>query len=307
MTSNSWERYGLIFRPDNARSWMQTHASAPVPVHLDGDRYRVYFSSRDVHNRSHVGWFELDLSRPTTITDVSPDPVLVPGPLGYFDDHGIYAASAVTEDSTVYLYTIGWSPGVPTPLFYSSIGLAVSVDGGLTFEKHGESPLLARSEHDPSLVTSPFVIREGERWRMYYVSGSAWEYVDGQLHSNYDVKYAESDDGVRWRRWGHVCLETKPPAERNIARTCVVPTPDGYDAWYSFTREQKYRIGYARSADGLNWHRDDALAGIAPPASGWDSNAQAYPFVVRHGDLSYMFYNGNDFGRDGIGLAAREN
>ena len=38
-------------------------------------------------------------------------------------------------------------------------------------------------------------------------------------------------------------------------------------------------------------------------ADGWDAKAQAYPAVVKHDGRWFMFYNGNAFGRDGIGLA----
>jgi hypothetical protein len=62
-----------------------------------------------------------------------------------------------------------------------------------------------------------------------------------------------------------------------------------------------YRIGYAESADGLTWARQEA--GITVSPAGWDSQAQAYPAVVRHADRWFMFYNGNAFGRDGVGLA----
>jgi hypothetical protein len=37
--------------------------------------------------------------------------------------------------------------------------------------------------------------------------------------------------------------------------------------------------------------------------SGFDSGMVCYPYVVLHGKKKYMFYNGNSFGRDGIGLA----
>ena len=64
-----------------------------------------------------------------------------------------------------------------------------------------------------------------------------------------------------------------------------------------------YRIGYAFSYDKINWHRDDKLAGIDVASQGWDSKMIAYPYVVKHNDLLYMFYNGNGFGRSGFGYA----
>ena len=298
-----WQKHGLVFRPDPALWWQQSHASLPVPLHLSGDRYRIYFSSRDDRNRSHVGFFEVDLNDPSRVERTVSEPVLAPGPLGTFDDHGIYAASAVRTGDRVHLYTIGWNPGVRPPLFYASIGLAVSADDGVSFRKHGRSPIMARSDFDPCLVTSPVVLKEHDRWRMWYVSGYRWDEVDDRLASNYHIKYAESDDGICWRRDGTVCIDHQTEQERNIARCCVVRHGAGYLAWFSYADGHGYRIGFARSEDGIAWARDDKEAGLGLSDSGWDSEAVAYPYVIRHNDRWYMFYNGNGFGRDGIGLA----
>lgn len=298
-----WHTRGLIFRPDSSQAWMRSHASVPTPIQLDGSVYRVYFSSRDGHNRSHVGFFDIDLDAPDRIISAGPQPVLAPGPLGCFDGDGVYAECAVRRGTEVRLYTVGVITAHPTPLFYASIGLATSTDGGDTFHKHSRAPIMSLSEHDPCLVTAPFVMVEGGRWRMWYVSCVKWTQESHGLQSHYHVKYAESDDGISWRRDGRVCITFEGPHETNIARLWVVRDGDRYSGWYSVSGSGGYRIGYAESADGLTWTRLDHLAGMTRSSSGWDSEAQAYPAVVRHGDRWFMFYNGNSFGRDGIGLA----
>jgi hypothetical protein len=302
-TDLEWVKLGLVFSPNAGVSWMRSHASAPTALHLSGDVYRVFFASRDADNRSHVGYFDIDLADPIRVLKVSDHPVLVPGPLGWFDDHGVYATSAVKAEKRVFLFTIGWNPGPISPLFYSSIGLAISTDGGSSFEKFGRSPILARSDHDPCLVTAPMVLKEGERWRMWYVSGIAWERTNEVLHSRYHVKYAESGDGIHWRREGVVCIDFADSGEFNIGRTCVLRSGGGYHAWFSHDRGEGYRIGYATSRDGIDWMRQPGLLGLGTSVSGWDSEAVAYPSVVRHRDKLFMFYNGNHFGRDGVGLA----
>ncbi len=165
---------------------------------------------------------------------------------------------------------------------------------------------MARSDHDPCLVTAPMVLLDQNKWRMWYVSGYRWQREKDGLHSCYHVKYAESSDGISWRRDGHVALDHASPAERNIARPCVVRDEGGYRAWYSYNAGSGYRIGYAESSDGLHWVRRDDQAGISLSPSGWDSEAIAYPYVVKCGNRLFMFYNGNGFGRDGIGLAVAD-
>jgi len=73
--------------------------------------------------------------------------------------------------------------------------------------------------------------------------------------------------------------------------------------WYA-SRGESYRIGYAESADGLRWERKDHLSGINVSESGWDSEMVEYPFVFDAKGRRYLLYNGNDYGRSGIGLAS---
>jgi predicted GH43/DUF377 family glycosyl hydrolase len=295
-----WIKRGLVFRPSGA-DWARSHASNPVVLPLDGGRYRVYFASRDDAQRSHVGFVEYDAAEPERPLRASEQPVIAPGPLGHFDDHGVYAMSLVEHDGRTLMYYVGWNPGRP-PLYYTSIGLAVSDDGGETFTRASRAPIMARSDVDPWMVSSPCVLLEEGRWRMWYLSGLGLEEVAGVLRSRYHIKYAESDDGVHWRRDGRVALELRE-GETNIARACVRRRAGDYEAWYSVNGGAGYRIGCAQSPDGLAWERHDERAGIELSTKGWDSEALAYPWVFEHGGRRLMLYNGNGFGRDGFGLA----
>ncbi len=301
-----WHKQGVIFSPSGQYPWARTHAALPVASNLGSGRYRVYFASRDEHNRSHVGQVEFDIAAPKQTLRIVDKPILSPGPLGHFDDHGVYPASIVEHDANLFMYYIGWNPGVRSPLFYATIGLAVSEDSGESFRKMFAAPIMARSEHDPCLVTSPCVLKDNGIWRMWYVSGFKWEEADGQLHSYYHVKYAESKDGIQWERNGVVSIDLQP-GERNVARPCVLREGDNYRMWYSYDKGEGYRIGYAESSDGYAWTRKDDEVGIEPSSSGWDSEALAYPWVFADGGDKYMLYNGNGFGRDGFGLALESN
>lgn len=297
----NWKSLGLVFAPAAHHEWMRSHASLPLAWPLGNGVFRVYFASRDSLNRSHIGSVELDLARPHESGALSADPVLAPGPLGHFDDHGVYPGSLVESGGRLFMYYIGWNPGARPPLFYSSIGLAVSDDRGATFHRYQPHPLIARGPFDPCLVTSPCVINDGGRWLMWYVSGIRWEESAQGLRSYYHIKYAESADGVNWERNGRVAIDLAD-GELNIARPCVIKDRDCWRMWFSVGRGTGYRLGYAESADGLEWTRMDARVRVESSGA-WDSEAQAYPWVFEHAGQRYMLYNGNGFGRDGFGLA----
>jgi hypothetical protein len=137
---------------------------------------------------------------------------------------------------------------------------------------------------------------------MWYISGVKWEREGGNPKHYYHIKYAESRDGYEWKRKGLVCIDFKSKEEYAIARPCVIKEKGYYEMWYSY-RGENYKMGYAKSKDGLRWERKDEEAGIDVSESGWDSEMIEYPFVFDHKGERYMLYNGNGFGKTGIGLA----
>jgi len=296
----AWRKIGLVCGGTGGAFWAASHAALPVADALDGGRHRVYFSARDSHNRAHIGWGDVDLRDPTT-WKVSAEPAMAPGPLGGFDDSGVTTSCLVTDRGVKYQFYTGWSLGVTVP-FYLSVGVAISEDGGATYRRIRKSPVLERSEIDPFLTASPWILVESGVWRMWYVSAVRWAMVDGRPVHHYHIRYAESRDGVHWVRDGLVCIDFKSRDEYAISRPCVVRDGNVYRMWYA-SRGERYRMGYAESSDGLVWRRMDEEAGIAVSPSGWDSDMIEYPCVIDAGGRRLMLYNGNDYGRTGIGLA----
>lgn len=299
-----WRKLGRIFVAPGRPSWMRSHAAVPLAVKVQGERYRVFFSSRDRRNRSHTGWFEINLVEPLRILKVCRAPVLRPGSDGLFDDAGATGCWLVARGRRRDLYYVGWSSGGRVP-FRNALGLAVSRDGGRRFRRESGGPVLDRSWEAPAFVGSACVLRAGRRWRMWYTAGLGWDRVRGRMRPRYLIKHAESSDGASWRPTGGVCIGFARPGEHAITRPCVVRDGGLYRMWYSY-RGVAYRIGYAESRDGLAWVRKDGQVGIAPSRSGWDSEMIEYPFVFDYDGRRYMLYNGNGYGKTGVGLAVLE-
>jgi hypothetical protein len=295
-----WTRKGRIFEAPGGVPFVSSHAALPVVEDLGGG-HRVYFSGRDARGRSRVAYFDLDLDDAVPIRGVSQHPALDLGTPGAFDDSGVTTSCLVNHGSLKYLFYTGWSLGVTVP-FYLFAGLAVSDDGGETFKRVSKAPILPRSASDPYLTASPWVLIEAGLWRMWYVSGSEWRIESGSPRHYYDIRYAESRNGIDWKPSGHVCVTYAAPGEHAFARPCVIRERGLYRMWYAF-RGDRYRLGYAESTDGLEWQRQDRRAGLEPAAQGWDSEMLCYPCVFSHGGERLLLYNGNDFGRTGIGLA----
>ena len=300
----SWRRLGLLPLDTAAASWAATHAALPIVEPVDGAVWNLYLSLRDEQGRARVGRTRLTFAPTPRLAALDPDPVLDLGVLGAFDDSGVVTSCLVNDNQHRLLYYTGWARGVTVP-FYLTAGVAISRDGR-HFTRISDGPLIDRNAVDPFLTASPFVLRDRSVWRMWYVSGSRWSATDRGPQHHYHIRYAESADGLEWHRRGIVCLDyASGTDEHAFGRPCVLAHDDGYSMWYS-VRGERYVIGYAESGDGVTWIRRDDVGGLLPSTQGWDSEMVEYPWVFERAGTRYMLYNGNGYGRTGVGLAVWE-
>ena len=307
-----WIKKGRIFTVDKNHDWMLHHASQPIADKISDEVLRIYFGPRDVEERTRTTFIEVEAENPRNVLYVHDEPVLSLGKLGTFDDSGAMPSCIVNHEGKKYLYYNGWNRGVTVP-YRNSVGVAVSEDGGLTFERVFEGPVVDRTKDEPYFCATPFVMVDEGLWRMWYSSSTGWVVVDGHPEPRYKIKYAESKDGLTWTRPNTTCIEYGFEDEAN-ARPAVIKENGLYRMWYCFRGsygyrtdvDQSYRMGYAESEDGIKWTRKDGEAGIARSGDGWDSEMVGYPNVYEHGGCKYMLYNGNGFGRSGFGYAVLE-
>jgi hypothetical protein len=182
------------------------------------------------------------------------------------------------------------------------IGLALSTDGGETFARVSEAPILGRNRYDPFLTAAPWVLKEDGVLRMWYTSGTEWRIGEGNespVHY-YSIKHATSPDGMTWTTSERLCLPYIED-EHALARPVVYRTPNGYQMLYSARRlGETYRIYRATSADGILWSRESAPILDVSPA-GWDSQMVCYASLLQGAENTFLLYNGNLYGKDGFG------
>lgn len=302
-----WGKFGQVFSASGQNEWMVAGGRTPVPLHLDNDRYRIFFGAYDQIGRGRIFSLELDLKCPQQFSNLVTQPILDIGATGFFDDNGIIPSDVLRVGNKVYLYTIGFSVKNRI-IFDAASGLAISEDGGQSFQKLN-GPVIDRGVDDPCFAASPTVIKEGDVWRMWYVSCDHWLLMDGEYRHFYNIKHRTSADGIYWDTQATTCIDFSNEHEYAISRPSVILQGNRYRMWYSFRAQpevQTYRIGYAESADGLAWTRRDDRAGIDVSESGWDSEMICYPRVFEHKGSLYMLYNGNAYGKSGFGLAVLE-
>ena len=301
---HNWRRLGHIYCAAGESDEFVTHAAYPTPLVLDDGRVRVFFSPRDRENRSGVAALDLEL-RDERFAVLGPpsDLLLAAGPRGGFDDSGVSVSCVLpAPGGGLHLYYLGWNLGVTVP-FRNAIGLALADPGEAKFRRASPAPLLDRAEEDPFTLGYPWVMRGPDGWRMWY--GTHLEWGARGLEMRHAIRHAASADGRSWLRDARPTLMPEGGAEFALSRPCVVRDADAWRMWYS-RRLEDYRLGYAESADGTNWVRDDAATALTGPAGEWEGESCAYPAVFDHGGRRYLLYNGRGYGRTGFGLAVLE-
>jgi hypothetical protein len=301
-----WTKLGHLYAPGGGTPWMRTHAANPFGIWVGPGLLKIFFTTRDELQRSHVASITADVRRDFELRDLSTEPLLAPGPAGAFDDSGCAVGYILPVDGSLRLYYLGWNLKVTVP-WLNAIGLAVEDPGTGVFKRFSPAPVMDRSREDPFSISYPSLLREGGRWRMWYGSNLGWGKRPEDMQ--HVIKYAESEDGLEWRRTGETVVALSHRNEFALSKPFVLRDPDRYRMWYSYRGGDGgtgYRIGYAESPDGASWRRLDDHAGIGTSSAGWDSEMVCYPFVFDSGGRRYMLYNGNGYGATGFGVAVAE-
>ena len=309
-----WVKRGHIFKPSGIHYWDKSHAQLPIADYLKNSGIiRVYFSTRDKYNRSLPNFIDLDASNPKKVIKVSKRPILKLGIKGTFDDCGVMPSWVTSFKKKKYLYYIGWNVRNTIP-YHNCVGLAISEDNGKSFKKFSEGPLWDRDYKEPYYSGTCCVLIDDNKWKNWYLSCTGWYKINNKLEPRYHLKYAESEDGINWKRNGIVAIDYQNQEEAGIVKASVIIEDGSYKMWYSYRKlknyrtdkNNSYRIGYAISKDGKNWARMDDVMKMDLSDKGWDSQMLAYPHVVKVEDKLLMFYNGNGFGQSGFGYATLE-
>ncbi|MDQ3281905.1 MAG: glucosyl hydrolase [Acidobacteriota bacterium] len=301
-----WRKLGHVYTAAGEAAWARSHAFLPTVLPLDDERLRVYVAFLDKERIGRIGYVDVDASNPLRVLNVSQEPVLDIGIPGTFDDNGVNPIAVIREGDRIYLFYNGWQ--IPTRIRYTFfLGLAISTDGGETFTRHSQVPVLDRADGELYFRTAACILRDEGKWRMWYIGGDQWVDVHGKLRPHYNMRYLESDRLDTWGAPGRVLIDVYGDDEHGLGRPVVIRDGNLYRMWYGVrTKSRGYHAGYAESPDGLVWRRRDELAGIEVSESGWDCEMLCCLAIqpTRYG--TYMFYNGNNYGETGFGVAILE-
>ena len=308
-----WTKKGFIYNTAGDHDWNRTYACGPTVLIVSDKIWRIYFDSRDDYNHSRPTYIEVEAGNPENIRYVHDRPLLDLGKIGTFDDSGITISTLIRVGDEVWMYYLGWTVR-NTISYHNSTGLAISKDGGKTFTKFSEGPLLSPNYRHPYCNGAVDVMKDGDVFRMWYTHFVEWKIYNKHPEPLYNIAYAESSNGIDWDRPDLISVDFTDGKKCGIARPSVIKENGIYRMWYTYrgasdyrtNKANSYRVGYAESTDGKYFKRMDDQFNLKPSDEGWDSIMMTYPFVMKHGNKYFMFYNGNGFGESGFGYAVGE-
>ena len=188
--------------------------------------------------------------------------------------------------------------------------MATSCDGGRTFTKLGNGPVLSYTPDEPFVLSGPKIRRFNNTWYLWYIAGRKWKIVEGRAEPVYKIRMASSLDGIHWNKANKDLIASRIEEDEAQASPDVCYAHGKYHMFFCYRyssqyrgRENGYRIGYASSNDLIEWVRDDTKAGIDISEQGWDDEMISYPHVFELDGKTYLAYLGNQVGRHGFGLA----
>lgn len=314
-----WKKLGKVFDPRDYQglSWLEEYAQAPATLVFD-DFVRVYFSCRPKRDEagqfvSYSAYVDLDRKDLTEVVNIAKEPILDLGKRGCFDEFGTYPVSVIRENNEIWAYYAGWTRPRSVP-FNTAIGFAKSTNGGETFSRLGDGPILSFSPDEPFILSGPKIRKFNDGYYLFYIAGRKWTVVNDRPEISHKIRMATSTDGVNWTKHNKDLITENWDENESQASPDVFFAGGKYHMFFcgwiptSFRNTKSRKIGYASSTDLINWTRDDSKAGIdiSTDKDAFDSEMTAYPHVFELNGKTYMLYLGNEVGRYGFGLAELE-
>ena len=304
-----WVKSGFIFCPNGQLPWAQHSFLTPVPLQLDSHTIRLYGGMRDTRGVSRIGWIDVDSSNPQQIKAVCDRPALDLGETGMFDDNGMILGDVIKISETeIRMYYVGFQL-VDQVKFLAFSGLAISNDGGTVFNRIQNTPILGRSPNAPFINALHSIEVKNNCFRAWISCGNGWQKINGIDYPEYDCWTVLSQDGVHWDVRDAKQILGCGPEEYRIGRPRVNRTLDGkYEMRVSSdTITKKYSCFCLQSQDGVAFSPKRIVELPLGRVGSWDHEMTCYParLDTTRGE-SYLFYNGNEMGRTGVGVARME-
>lgn len=312
-----------VIAPGQLHGDLDARRAGAAHVVQFGDRYRMVYWGTGSDGRHRILAAESPVDRPNAWSPlgelIGAQPDAVHNSVG-----PSFPFLLPVNERRWLLYFCGWGHqrGMRLP---NTTGVAISDDAGKTWRYHDANPILPLDHRcDRAGTGSLWVLHENGLFRMWYTGIS--EYVTkpenvatghGDSIPMIGIAYAESDDGLRWRKPcdDYVVSPRRfgvEPYEYICSKPAIVvsstPGMPRYTLWVN-TFGTAYRVHRLTSEDGVNWSWSPRVGPQGELGVGgaglFDDAQRSYPVMIAHGSELRCWYTGNRFGDTGMGYATQ--
>lgn len=228
--------------------------------------------------------------------------VLERGLPGTFDENGVFPGAAVRHSEEDFLTYTGFQLGQKIP-HYNFAGIA-KISPNNDLERLQQYPILDRADEGLFVRSGlTYISDNNDQPISVYAAGSSFEQIHGKLRPNYEI-YTQSKDPMSLGSIGRKIIAVNNN-EHGIGRPYLAKYENLLLLFYTRRmRDFKYKMGIAFSDDnGSNFIRcDELLDESAKIRVGLNDEMQYFPAPFVSDDSLFIAYNGNNFGKDGIGV-----
>lgn len=273
------------------------YSSNPVLISLRNGQLRIFFNSRDIKNRSSI--YSIDFFPKTLKPDYGSVSLQhLYGVENSYFSHGISIGQLFSLNGEICLSVMGWKN--PEDRHWEGrIGyIPLDEDGNLT--KLSTHPWMDLDQEDPISLSYPAVFEDADSKSIWYGSTYTWDSGNGEMvHVLKEAKLAHDGRVIK----GDKIMPYVLGSAQAFSRPAIVRIENILLMAYSYRgNTTKYRIGFMQIGDMSTASHLNGITPFLTSNNSWESEMVEYPSFFYLNDQLYMLYNGNSFGKTGIGV-----
>jgi hypothetical protein len=299
-----FRRLGKLFGPETflAQGIAITYTSNPVAYHLHGSLFRIYFNSRDTMNRSEVWSVDFDLQAMQIVESSLKVQLDYRGKFPQYCQNGISLGSVFTLSNERFIGFMGWY--VPHRKHWVGEIGRLRIDSEFNLELFDSSPWIGISPDDPVSLSYPAVQEVKGGSDIWYGTTRTWDAGNGEMLHTLERSHLDHYGAI---------TKTQAVVPYQLGEAQAFSRPSLINAGgvtlfsYSFRGNQnKYQIA-VRTMEAIGESVEFGEPSVFSPGQiAWENEMVEYPYMVQYQGKIFMLYNGNSFGKSGIGLAEIE-
>jgi hypothetical protein len=273
------------------------YAANPLLVKISDKLIRLYFNSRDFENRSSIYSIDLCVDKIALKLDSIKLQHVFGRPESYFS-HGISVGNYFQLNQKMYVSVMGWKIN-PGEHWIGRIG-KIEIDSQGDLLNLEDSAWFDIDSLDPISLSYPAIYQHNQTVSMWYGSTVTWDAGNGEmLHI---LKEKKSTDNFLFTSTNSV-IPYQIGTAQAFSRPSIVEFRGRNLMAYSFRGAQdKYKIGFVWLDDFSTATQLGGLPAFLPSHNDWENEMVEYPSLFVHESKLLMLYNGNNYGKTGVGL-----